>query len=416
VTTRGLWLWSLGGGNIPNSLSKEALYMGAQDDGSFATLNAGASTPSWTNPDCCDVFDTVSDATQVLYTVCCFSPAPATRVFRRNSGMTGGGEIPNYPAGTVPAFLFPDVIARFGASRYGIITTSGIFVTLDVNASPITWTALGTNAPTSACGLWAAGPPSNPTFFAMTGGCSGFGSGLMRFTGTSTTGTWQNLTLPAGFNGVGVFAADPNNANRLFISSFNNTGVHMLRSTDGGVNWQQDATLDGLMNGNGTFRMQTTTYVQPTMVAFDPNNSNNLLAGAADAGIFLSQNNGSSWTVVTNNGGLPADPVIPRPHWAYFDHECSKYNIFVGTQGRGAWHLSYHDPAGTTVSACQQKCETAIPDCQSECADERDACMSEVGTRGGPLASQCAQRFVACRASCNNARNICRQRCVDCPQ
>jgi photosystem II stability/assembly factor-like uncharacterized protein len=416
VTPRGLWLWSLGGGNIPNSLSNEDLYMGAQDNGSFATLNAGASPPSWTNPDCCDVFDTVSDATQVLVTECCFSPLPANRVFRRNAGITDGGEIPNYPPGSVPAFRFPDEIARFGTNRYGLITTSGIFATLDVTANPITWTALGTNAPTTACGLWAAGPFSNPTFYALTGSCSGnSGETLMGYVGTSSTGTWQNVTLPTGFTGVGIFAVDPNNANRLFVSGFNSTGVHMLRSSDGGTTWQQDSTLDGLMNGNGTYRMQTSSYAQPTLVAFDPNNSNNLLAGAADAGIFLSQDNGSSWTVVTNNSGVPSNPVIPRPHWAYFDHECSTYNIFIGTQGRGAWRLSYQDPAGITVGACQRKCDAAAPDCLLECARERNRCIAEFDRSKG-LPELCEQRFLGCRERCSVARNVCRQHCVDCPQ
>ena len=134
---------------------------------------------------------------------------------------------------------------------------------------------------------------------ALTGSCSGnFAGTLMRYNGTSATGTWQNVTLPAGSFGVGVFAVDRNNANRLFVSAFDNTGVHMFRSPDGGTTWQPDTALDGLMSGAGAFRMQTSTYVQPTMVAFDPNNSNNLLAGAADAGIFLSQNNGTSWTTV----------------------------------------------------------------------------------------------------------------------
>src|SRR5947207_1653255 len=84
VTTRGLWLWSLSGGDIPNSPSREALYMAAQDDGSFATLDAGTATPNWSNPDCCDAFDSVADNTQVLYTVCCFGPPRGNRLFRRN--------------------------------------------------------------------------------------------------------------------------------------------------------------------------------------------------------------------------------------------------------------------------------------------------------------------------------------------
>jgi len=332
--------------------------------------------------------------------------------------MTGGAEIPNYPEGNLPGFKFPDVIARFGANRYGLITNSGIFATQNITANPIIWTSVGTNAPTNACGLWAAGSVVNPTFFALTGSCSGFISTLVRHNGASTAGAWQNVPLPPGFSGVGVFAVDPKNANRLFASIFDNSGAHMMRSSNGGTTWTADTALDGLMTGGGTFRAQTAAlpYVQPTMVAFDPNNSNNLLAGAADAGIFLSQNNGTSWRTLTNNSGDAANPIVPRPSWAYFDLECSQNNIYVGTQGRGAWHLSFPDAGGTTVSACQDRCESSLSDCRNECDKLRADCVAEAGQPGGRTIAQCNQDRTRCRTECSSARNVCRQRCVDCPQ
>jgi hypothetical protein len=417
VTPRSLWLFSLGGANIPSSITRESLYMGAQDNGTFATQNAGATTPAWTNPNCCDSTDTVSDGGQVLFSLCCFNIAPTNRLIKSNPGLGSQSEIPTYPPGTVPRGTFPEVIATFGTNRYAVITSNGIFATQNITTNPITWTSLGTNAPTTACALWAAGPATSPTFYALTGFCSGsFPATLMRYNGTSATGTWQNVPLPAGSLGVGVFTVDPKNPNRLFASSFDNAGVRMFRSSNGGTAWVPDTVLDGLMNGGGAFRMRTSNYAQPTMVAFDPNDANNLLAGAADAGIFLSRNNGASWTAVTNNSGNSANPVIPRPYWTYFDRECSQYSMFVGTQGRGAWRLSFPDPAGISVSACQARCEVPFPECQSECVAFRNDCLAEVGQPGGPLASACVQAFVACRAQCSNTRNACRQRCLDCPQ
>jgi photosystem II stability/assembly factor-like uncharacterized protein len=419
VTPRALWLFSLDGANIPSSLTREALYAGAQDNGTFATLNAGAATPAWTNPNCCDSTDTIADTSQVVFSLCCFGGGGrVNRVFRAGAGLSSQSELPNYPAGNVPRGGFPEVIARFGTNRYALITTSGVFATQDVTASTITWTQLGTNPPTNACALWAAGTAASPSFFAMTGGCTGnFASPLVRYDGTSATGTWQNVALPAGATGVGVFAVDRRDASRLAISAFDATGgVHIFRSADGGATWQADAALDGLMSGGGTFRMRTSSYAQPTLVAFDPNDSSNLFAGSADAGLFLSRNGGTSWVTATSSAGDPANPVIPRPHWAYFDRECSRYSVYVGTQGRGAWRLDYPDPAGSTVSACQLRCDAPWNDCQRECVDLRDGCMSEVGGLGGPLASQCAQQYVGCRSRCSNVRNACRQRCVDCPQ
>jgi hypothetical protein len=427
VNTRALWLWSLGGANLPQSLIREALYMGTQDNGSFATLNAGAATPAWAHTSGGDVFDVVPDTTKVVSTVYCCQEPPGSYVLVRNPGDTGGGQIPNYPDGVIPGFKFPEVVARFDTNRYAMImnrvnsvVSGSVFVTQDITKTPVVWTQLGNNI-VAGCGLWAAGPPTNPTFYAFSAGAcrSNSAGSLSRYEGTSTTGLWQRVTLP-DFSQAGVFAVDPNNPKRLFVSQIVPGGVRMHRSSDGGVSWTPDPVLDGLMTGGGTFRMQVTIdpndrYVQPTLVAFDPNNFNTLLAGAADAGIFLSRDNGASWTTVTNNSGDAANPVIPRPHWAYFDRECGQNNIYIGTQGRGAWRLSYPDPTGITVSTCQSRCEAPLQDCRSKCAALHAACLAETGP-DKPLLFQCAASLGTCRSSCNNARNACRQRCVDCPQ
>lgn len=418
VTPRALWLWSLSGANIPNSRIREALYMGAQDNGTFATLDAGSASPNWTHTENGDSFDDASDSTQVVYTNCCYGSPRDNMVFRRNPGMIGGGQIPNYPPGTVPRFLFPDVIARFGVNRFALVMTSGIFATQNITATPIAWTSLGTNAPTNACGLWSAGPQTNPTFFAVTGFCSGFAGGLLRYNGTSLTGTWQTVPLPPSTSGVGVFAVDPNNPGRLFVSAFDNIGVHMFRTINGGATWVPDTVLDALMTGSDAFRMTVIStapaYTQPTMVAFDPNNSSNLLAGAADAGIFLSRDNGATWVTLTNNAGNIANPIIPRPHWAYFNRECGDYNIYVGTQGRGAWRFSYHDSGGPTITACQARCDTALSECQRDCLTNFEECMNETGP-GKHLPFQCAAAREQCKSRCGVTRNSCRQGCVDCP-
>jgi hypothetical protein len=221
------------------------------------------------------------------------------------------------------------------------------------------------------------------------------------------------VTAPAG---IGLFAVDPSNAARLLASVFDAGGPHMFRSNDSGATWAALPALDALMTGNGAFRLAPTGYVQPTLAAFDPNNANHLLAGAADAGLFLSRDNGATWTTVTNNSGDATNPVVPRPHWAYFDRECGSTIIYVGTQGRGAWRFSFPDPNAPTVAQCQNRCEQERQPCLDDCAAERAACMAEVGRPGGPLASQCAQRFVQCRNGCNTSVNACRQRCVECPQ
>jgi hypothetical protein len=343
--------------------------------------------------------------------------------------MTGGNEIPNYPAGSVPGFTFSDVIDRFGTNRYVLITTSGIFVTLDIKATPtITWTPLGAaTSPLGACGVTATGPPASPTFYVQAGTCSASAADrIFRYQGVAPGGAWQQVNPPATAGagaGFGVFAADRADPNRLFASLIATAGPQMIRSTDGGANWTNDAALDGLMTGAGAFRYRNTRgptnftglaigYAQPTLVAFDAQERNLLLAGGADSGVFVSRNGGTTWTTVTNNAGDAANPHVPRPRFAYFDRECGGAHAYLGTQGRGVWRLTLNNPP---VGTCLTACTTVATDCNDECRADRDACMAEVGQPGAPTAAQCAQAFTACRRACSRALVSCRERCHRCP-
>ncbi|HJP91585.1 MAG TPA: hypothetical protein VJ875_06495 [Pyrinomonadaceae bacterium] len=399
--------------------------MGTQDNGSFASLEAGAVTPTWTKRDGGDIFDIVADNLHVVSTQFCCLTSPGSRVFVRDPGDTDGGEISNYPLGIVPPFKFSDVIVRFGPTRYALIMNDpgsviggAAFSTLDITRKPVLWTSLGVSLNT-ACALWVAGLPTNPTFYAAAGGfCPSFGDSrgfLNRFTGLSTTGQWHSGILPGPSQMVSAFAIDPNNTNRLIASQVIAGGARILRSSDGGTTWVADPVLEGLMTGGGIFRMQTLRYVQPSLLAFDPNDSNTLLAGAVDAGIFLSRNNGATWVALTNNSGDVSNPVIPYPHAAYFDRECGKKNIYVATRGRGVWRFSYDDPAAVSVSKCQSGCDVSLTDCQNECDKLRNECMNETGP-GKRLPSQCAELRNTCRATCTNTRDACRQRCTTCPE
>lgn len=110
------------------------------------------------------------------------------------------------------------------------------------------------------------------------------------------------------------------------------------------------------MTGNGKFRYKNTRgptefttfkgYAQPTLVAFNPDPSQpyQMVAGGADSGIFLSLDSGSNWLVITNNSGDAANPVIPRPRYARFANSGNRYDIYIGTQGRGVWKLKYRNP------------------------------------------------------------------------
>src|SRR5258708_27810721 len=65
-------------------------------------------------------------------------------------------------------------ILTFSANAYAVATTSGVFVTSNIAASPIVWTQLGAaSAPAGACGLVLSTIGGTPTFFVKSGGGGG---------------------------------------------------------------------------------------------------------------------------------------------------------------------------------------------------------------------------------------------------
>jgi hypothetical protein len=211
VTPHGLWLFGMNSA-LAASGAGISLYFGNQDNGTFAATDAQTSSPTWFNRDCCDSFDDAADTNQVLYTDCCFG-GRANRLFLRNAGMTGGGEINTYPpppAGTLPGWITPDSVDRFGSNEYVVLTDAGVFITTDITANPISWSQLGTKSnPAGGCAVHAAVSGSTPSFFVESGSCTGSQlDQIWRYDGTGTSGTWTQVNLPSGFLGFGVFAVD----------------------------------------------------------------------------------------------------------------------------------------------------------------------------------------------------------------
>ena len=354
VSPHGLWLWGMDGADRPGP-ENEDLYFAMQDNGFLGTRNAGSANPSWQHAACCDQFDVVADSIRVLTT-------EQNSIFEVwGAGLTSVSEI-NTPGSAISTFQQPDGVDRFGSGKYVIITTQGAFITEDITAQPIDWRRLGqAPQPPGLCSVQAAVPPSPsniPTFYFQAGQCmippeNPDGDQLWQFIGTDPSGIWQPISLPGG-GGIGIFAVDPNNPNRLYASQLRaNRPPRMIFSTDGGATWHNDANLDNLMSGDGKFKLKTevgptdfTTfagYTQPSLVAFDPEDPNILVAGGRDSGVFVSTNSGNNWSLVTDplDSGNSGIPHLPRPWHAYFDHEPpGVVSIYIGTQGRGVWRIS----------------------------------------------------------------------------
>ncbi len=363
VTPHAMWLYTMAGVDRAGTPGED-LYFGTQDVGSYGAIDA-AGTPTWTNRDCCDVFDMAADATRTVYTF--FSPF---RIFLRGANLAGGGQIPTNPPGTTATFNFPDSIDQYGNNQYIAVTSTGGYITTDITANPVVWTQLGAASTPAGgfCGVQAAVTGGTPTFYAQTQ-CIGVfetsgAAQLWQFVGTAPAGTWTRVDNNDGIaGGFGIFAVDPNNPNRLYASNMSGVaGPRMVFSTDGGTNWDFDTELDTMMTANGTFLYQTTRgptsfttfngYAQPSLLAYDQENPNIIVAGGRDSGIFLSTDSGANWSLLTDPVNASSKPHLPRPWYAYFDHgepiNADTANIYVGTQGRGVWRISLGIP---TVSA-----------------------------------------------------------------
>ncbi|MDH3402126.1 MAG: hypothetical protein OES32_06885 [Acidobacteriota bacterium] len=369
VTPHGLWPWTMSGADQPGAVDED-LYFGNQDNGVFGTVDAGSAMPTWHNEICCDGFDTAAEPAGIVYTVCCFGGGGrATRAFRGGPGFSAVSEIDYPPSGLLPGFEYPDSFVSWAPLSYVTISINcsppnggcqsadgGVFITTNIDANPVVWTELGnaTEPPTNnICGVYAGvNGAGTPTFYAQSGVCSSSGTGdrIFRFTGTNPGGSWTEIFLPAG--GFGVFAVDASDPSLLLASGLTSAGGGMYRSTDAGATWTSLPDLDAFMTHFGAFQFRNTRgpsdftgffgYWQPSLVGIDPN-SNAMVAGGQDSGIFLSLDDGANWELITdplssNTSGIPH---LPRPRYAYFDSDgAGTTALYVASQGRGIWRVN----------------------------------------------------------------------------
>jgi photosystem II stability/assembly factor-like uncharacterized protein len=350
VTPHALWLFDMDGAHQPGA-NNEDLYFGCQDNGTYACINASSSSPTWSNRNYGDSFDVCANSSRILYT-----QGYSWHLILANPNMLSGTNITGYP-GSFIKFQNLKSIDTFGDDDFVMVTSTGVHITQNITASPIVWTQLGAaTSPANVCAVLASVQNSTPTFIAKAGGGDGNrGGSLWRYKGTGSGGNWQQISRN-GSSSFGVYAVDPKRPNRIFASDLAPAaGPQMVISDDGGTTWQTMTALDILMTANGVFRYNNqlginnwrymTGYPQPTLVAFDPEDPEVLIAGGADSGIFISIDAGKNWKLVTDpltprTSGIPH---ISRPRYAYFDHEPGKgdVHIYVGTQGRGVWRLSF---------------------------------------------------------------------------
>lgn len=366
VGLHALYLWSFDGADAAGA-ANEGLYMGAQDTGTFATLTAPGSPPTWTNPNCCDTFDILANDNWVLGGTCCFNMGRFNRLELAGPGYVGNAEINTYPPGNIPSFDFGPRLGAFGDDDVVIITSQSpfVYVTGDIQANPIVWTGLAA-PPEAPCGVKVSTDGTNPVFYAQAGQCTARGNDrLYRYTGTTNSGTWTRVDNLGGLvaGRIGIFGVDPTDEDNLYVSYLGPAGPQMMRSTNGGTTWTNDTELDTLLTGNGVFKARNNSgaanqaggasprqigYPQATLVTYDPGSPTTLIAGGVDSGVFVSFDGGDNWALASDPftpGTAPGRVHVPRPRFAYFDDESgATTTVYVGTQGRGAFRLTFTPP------------------------------------------------------------------------
>jgi hypothetical protein len=339
----------------------EDVYMATQDIGAFGTTNAGATPPAWTHGLPADVFDVVADGTQVI--------VDDGALVRADPGLTNLAPIPNAPPPARQFFtVFTDTVDQFGARSYVLATRSAagsdvVYTTnlssKTVQSASVTWRSLAwpTAQAGIPCGVQAAVTPRRgrgaTRFFVQSGDCLWRSRNQLWTIALGGRTRWTRLDVngPCPTGGFGIFAVDPRRPNRLYASCTGTSPPRMVRSEDGGSSWQVDQGLTDLMTGGGVFVPSFADLgdgasfggVQPVMVTFDPGDKKTLIAGGYESGVFLSRDGGATWSLLSDALGTSAGmPHLPRPFYAYFDHEGrgAAKAIYIGSVGRGVWRVS----------------------------------------------------------------------------
>ena len=390
ITPHALLIYTAAGANLAGTADDHIMF-GTQDNGLFLTHDAKPDAPAWVTPNGGDTFTTMASSEGGGT----FLRTNGGRAYTKVSNDSWNGAAMNAypPTGTDNGFNFTKMMAKFGLKSYALLTVDytpeggspsdgGLYITYDIDQVPIAWIELGNATEPqqntvgtcsdypprqctiggttcggaavcnkrSPCAVYTAG--NSDTFYVRTGNCNGDGytDELWKLTGADPSGSWTKVALPNG-RGIGVVAVDPNDANRIYLSAVTPNDAPFYVSTNGGTSWTPLAALTNIMVGGGEFPIKNQRgytydinmpgYLQPSFIAVDPFDGDNLIAGARDAGIFYSTDTGETWKIVTDpvNPQASGRPHIPRPKHAYFSESDHNKSVFVASQGKGLWRL-----------------------------------------------------------------------------
>lgn len=137
---------------------------------------------------------------------------------------------------------------------------------------------------------------------------------------TDSSATWPNVHPRDGW--LSSLAFDPTNANIVYATYALFGGAHVWRSIDAGVTWT--AIDNGIPD------------IAAHSLAVDPANPSTLYLGT-DLGIFVSTDNGASWS---HDDTLPS--VITE--WVTIARGQRGPALYAFTHGRGVWRMELTEP------------------------------------------------------------------------
>lgn len=353
-------LWDMEGVSIAGA-DDEDIYLATQDNGFYYTLKGGTSAPSWFHPLGGDANDVAADGSVVAV-------APANYLQAADRGYQNVTNV--IPSGFT-SLSIPDVIASVGSGRFAVVVPAattwkgtsiaiGVRDITDIKNAPLgsPWGGVGGGTWTSTkspCHVVVGVGPGGAQPYVLAGNCFWPASGRVGPGAlpddelwTYKAGAWTPIPAPSWATGFGLIAVDPVNPERLYASVFALDSPRMIRSINGGSDWEEDVALTDLMMGNGTFipypaipEDRVFPNLQPLIVAFDREDPNILVAGGMYSGVFLSVDAGASWSLLTDpfTSGVTGIPHLPRVLFAHFDHDKpGVVRIYLGT-GRGVWRV-----------------------------------------------------------------------------
>jgi hypothetical protein len=332
--------------------SHTSLFIATQDNGSWATYDAGVSkwqcfgdSPSTGNCDPEGSFLQVSQhvlaPTRITFDSLyggVMKSAWLDQVSRELSPYTNWTTIDPPGNGSPPFLVSPATYVAWSGTKLYLTQVDGtpwlLVGTLPAHVSPlhppyyntrVTSTPTGPAifervlSDTGAQGIvllkdfWP--PPSQPPTFSIQ---------------TLNLDTWSNCFGQGHYYCAEAYAADPNDYHHLY--AVDRTQRSIVFSTTAGTTWQPDTGLTNLITAGGTSFTDSNGDSQVHVFAFDPANSAHILVGTDSAGIFASANGGLTWNALPNTAKARAITSF------FFDDRTNA--IYVGTYGRGLWKLT----------------------------------------------------------------------------